>query len=208
MRAKAAKKAKEAEGEEKTEAKVEGGWGEEPKWHVSGMQGGHTKREMWKMMLMPLDKGGKDPKTKTGPTVAKQVERIMTMIRAASVSEWEGRLLHYSDGPEGLWMTLGTREAVVAMVENGLYKLTDKLYSEEAWEMGGDSEVQIRNALMTGMREERRPTEGAAKGKERAEAKMAFAHAYARGQGRQRPQNKERGSPIFEYESYNIHIQK
>ena len=60
----------------------------------------------------------------------------MTMIRAASVSEWEGRLLHYSDGPEGLWMTLATREAVVAMVENGLYKLTDKLYSEEATKHG------------------------------------------------------------------------
>ena len=60
------KQAKEAAGEEKKEARVEGGWGEEPKRHVSGVTGGHTKREMRKMMLMPEDRVGKDPKTKTG----------------------------------------------------------------------------------------------------------------------------------------------
>ena len=53
--------------------------------------------------------------------------------------------------------------------------LTDKLYSKEAWEQGGEAEVQIRNALMTGMKEGRNPSEGAAKGKERAVEKMEFA---------------------------------
>jgi hypothetical protein len=58
MRAKAEEKSREAGGEEKKEARMEGGWGEEPKWHVSGMTGGHTKREMWKMMLTPVERGG------------------------------------------------------------------------------------------------------------------------------------------------------
>ena len=64
MRSKAVKQAKEGAGEEKKDERVEEGWGEEPTWHVSGMTGGHTKREMWKRMLMPGDKGGKYPKTK------------------------------------------------------------------------------------------------------------------------------------------------
>ena len=35
MRAKAAEKSMEVEGEEKKEARMEGGCGEEPKWHIS-----------------------------------------------------------------------------------------------------------------------------------------------------------------------------
>ena len=147
-------------------------------------------------MLTPVERGGKDPKTRTGKIENKKIGKSMTMIRSASVNEWEGRLLHYSDGPQGLWMTVATREAVVSMVDNGLYKLTDKLYSEEAWELGGEAEVQIRNALMTGMREERRPTEGAAKGKERAEEKMAFANERRGGGATEREQRgAERAEP-------------
>ena len=74
-REKEAERSKEAEGEVMKEVRMEGGWGEEPKWHISGTTGVHSKREMWKLMLMPVERGGKDPKTRTGKIENKKVEK-------------------------------------------------------------------------------------------------------------------------------------
>ena len=78
-REKEAEKSKEAEGEGRKEVRMERGWGEEPKWHISGMTGAHSKREMWKLMLMPVERGGKDPKTRTGKIENKKVGKGMTI---------------------------------------------------------------------------------------------------------------------------------